>query len=62
MHTDQSPTFRNELFSELSLTAYSKDKNGLVERANQEVMRHLRAMLFDERVHGKWSYEQLLTV
>ena len=37
-------------------TAYSKD---LVERANQEVMRHLRAMLFDARVHNKWSYEQL---
>ncbi len=33
-------------------TAYSKD---LVERANQEVMRHLRAMLFDARVHDKWS-------
>ena len=22
-------------------------------------MRHLRAMLFDSRVHDKWSYEQL---
>ncbi len=40
-------------------TAYSKEENGLVERANQEVMRHLRAMLFDARVHDKWSYEQL---
>ena len=36
-------------------TAYSKEKIGLVERANQEVVRHLRAMLFDD----KWSYEQL---
>jgi hypothetical protein len=40
-------------------TAYSKEENGLVERANQEVMRHLRAMLFDACVHDKWSYEQL---
>ena len=36
-------------------TAYSKEENGLVERANQEVMWHLSAMLFDD----KWSYEQL---
>ncbi len=62
IHTDQGPAFRNELFSELSLlsqvehsfaTAYSKEENGLVERVNQEVMRHLSAMLFDARVHDK---------
>ena len=67
-HFDQGPAFRNELFSELSrlsqvehsfATAYSKEENGLVERANQEVMRHLCAMLLDARVHDKWSYEQL---
>ena len=40
-------------------TAYSKEENGLVEHVNQEVMRHLRAMLFDARVHDKWSFEQL---
>jgi len=62
IHTDQRPAFRNELFSEFSrlslvkhsfATAYSKEENDLVERANQEVMRHLRAMLFDARVHDK---------
>ena len=30
-------------------TAYSSEENGIVERANQEVMRHLRALLFDSR-------------
>ena len=30
-----------------------------MERANQEVLRHLRALLFDCRVHDKWSFEQL---
>ena len=68
IHTDQGPAFRNELFAELTrlskvehsfATAYSKEENGIVERANQEVMRHLRAILFDARVHDKWSYEQL---
>jgi hypothetical protein len=57
IHTYQGPAFRNELFSELS--RLSKEENGLVEHANQEIMRHLRAMLFDARVHDKWSYEQL---
>ena len=65
---DQGPAFRNELFAELTLlskvehsfaTAYSKEENGIVERANQEVMRHLCAILFDALVHDKWSYEQL---
>jgi len=35
------------------------EENGIVERANQEVLRHLRALLFDSRVHDKWSFEQL---
>jgi hypothetical protein len=66
-HFGRFGTLRNELFSELSrlsqvehsfVTAYSKEENGL-ERANREVMRQLCAMLFDARVHDKWSFEQL---
>ena len=62
IHTDQGPVFRNELFSEVArlsavdhsfATAYSKEENGIIKRANQEVTRHLRAMLFDARVHDK---------
>jgi hypothetical protein len=48
----QYPAFRNE-------HSFSKEENGLVERANQEIMHHLRTMLFDARVHDKWSYEKL---
>ncbi len=40
-------------------TAYSSEENGIVERANQEVIRHLRALLFDSCVPDKWSFEQL---
>ncbi len=40
-------------------TAYSSEENGIVEHAYQEVLRHLRALLFDSRVHDKWSFEQL---
>ena len=59
IHTDQGPAFHNELVQELLrlcaiensfATAYSSEENGIVERANQEVMRHLR---------DKWSFEQL---
>ena len=68
IHTDQGPAFHNELVQELLrlcaiensfATAYSSEENGFVERANQEVLRHLRALLFDRRVHDKWSFEQL---
>jgi hypothetical protein len=68
LHTDRGTAFHNELVSELlrmtgteqSLaTAYSSEENGIVERANQEVLRHLNAILFDSRIHDKWSYEQL---
>ena len=71
IHTDQGPAFHNELVQELLrlctiensfATAYSSEENGIVERVNQEVMRHLRALralLFDSRIHDKWSFEQL---
>ena len=58
MHTDRGPAFHYELVEQLlqlsgverSLaTAYSKEENAIVERANQEVLRHLNA----------WSYDQL---
>ena len=68
IHTDQGPAFHNDLVIELVrlcgieqsfATAHSSEENGIVERANQEVLRHLRALLFDSRVHDKWSFEQL---
>jgi hypothetical protein len=33
-----------------------------VERANQEALRHLLALLFDSRAHDKWSFEQLPSI
>jgi hypothetical protein len=68
VHTDRGTAFHNDLIAELlrlsgveqSLTtAYSKEENAIVERANQEVLRHLNAILFDARVHNAWSYDQL---
>ena len=35
--------------------AYSKEENGIVERANKEVIRHLRNIIFDRDVILNWS-------
>ena len=62
--TDQGNSFKNELFDSLvnSLgmehfltTAYSKEENGINERANKEVIRHLKNIVFEKRVANKWS-------
>jgi len=34
---------------------YSHEENAIVERANKEVLRHLRDILYDTKVHSKWA-------
>ena len=67
IHTDQGPAFHNERVQELLrlcgieqsfATAYSSEENGIVALV-KKVLRHLRALLFNSRVHDKWSFEQL---
>ena len=63
--TDGSTQFVNELWDELSLLLgteklesfpYSHQENGLIERANKEAMRHLRAIIFDDKLrYSTWS-------
>ena len=68
IRSDRGTQFVNGLISQLSealltdqelTTAYSKEQNAIVERANKEVMRHLRAMVYDDRVYNQWSTKQL---
>jgi hypothetical protein len=41
--------------SHIRTTPYSHEENGIVERVNKEVGRHLRNILFDNRVTNSWS-------
>ena len=61
--TDGGSQFSNDIINELVqilnsklmvTIAYSKEENAIVERANKEVMRHLRAFIFDERIMSDW--------
>jgi len=63
IHTDRGIALHDEVAEELlrmtgveqSLTtAYSSEEYGIVERANQKVLRPLNAILFDSRVHDLW--------
>ena len=62
--SDNGSQFVNEIITEftkqvqvqhLRTMAYSKEENGLVERANKEVNRYLRDLIYDLRVDSTWS-------
>ena len=67
--TDGGSQFSNEEIKELIrligcehtiCLAYSKEENSIVERANKEVMRHLRALIYEINDNSEW--EDLLPV
>ncbi len=62
--SDRGRQFVNEMIEEVSSLvasnqifsmAYSKEENAIVERANAEVMRHVRGIVFDTKVKKNWS-------
>jgi len=68
IRSDRGSQFCNEIISDFinlcesdhaKTLAYSKEENAIVERANKEVMRHLRAIVFHHRSQRKWSKRQL---
>jgi transposase InsO family protein len=61
--SDNGTQFCNQIVSELikivgaehlTTTPYSSEENSIVERSNKEVIRHLRAMLFDRNNIKEW--------
>jgi len=64
LYSDGGKQYANHIIAELVkllgtthvvTTAYSHEENGLVERANKEVMRYLRAILFDKNIYTEWG-------
>jgi hypothetical protein len=62
--TDNGSQFMNEMFEHLTrefgvthvrTIPYSKEENGIVERANKEVNRHIRNITFDRNITDEWS-------
>lgn len=62
--SDNGTQFANELVTQiydmmdiedLKIHAYSKEENGIVERANKEVKRHLEAIVFHKKLKSKWQ-------
>ena len=64
LRSDNGTQFVNELittFCELyhidhhTIAAYSHEQNGLLERANKQVLNYLRAMVFEKNIISDWS-------
>lgn len=62
--SDNGPQFVNSIIDELLYTlgtehqltlSYSHEENSIVERANKEINRHLRALIFHQNVITRWS-------
>jgi len=41
--------------TDIKTLPYSKEENSIVERVNKEIIRHLRAFVFDEKIIENWS-------
>jgi len=61
---DNGSQFENELIHEIirltgiqqiPILAYSSEENAIVERANREVMRHLRAIIYEKNIISNWE-------
>ena len=64
MQSDQGSEFVNDIIAELARYTgtkqkfnlqYSNEENAIVERCNKEVLRHLRAFVYDSNIIENWN-------
>jgi hypothetical protein len=65
IHSDQGTQYLNELIRGLTtlmgnihtfnIAPYSHELNGIVERANKEILKHLKSIIFEKNVLNDWS-------
>ena len=64
LKSDRGSQFVNDIIEEfiplvgsnhVLTLAYSKEESGIVERANKEVMRHVRALVFEKGMQDEWE-------
>ena len=64
IRSDRGTQFANDTIAELTKLigteqvlnlSYSHEENGIVERENKEVMRHLKAMVLEKDIKPEWS-------
>jgi transposase InsO family protein len=61
--TDNASQFQGEYESTLKVLGirnekihpYSHEENAIVERANREIIRHLRNILYETKIHKEWE-------
>jgi transposase InsO family protein len=63
LQSDNGTQFANKIIEQLTslldinhnkIHAYSHEENGIIERVNREIMKHLREIIFDKRIHADW--------
>ena len=63
LYTDNGPQFRNDLhelvlnflgMDNIKIMPYDHESNGIVERANREVLKHLKHIIYDTYIKQNW--------
>jgi hypothetical protein len=64
IHSDNGPQYVNSIMNTISQrtgvrftrsTPYSHEENGLIERLNKEILRHLRSIMYERKTREHWS-------
>jgi transposase InsO family protein len=65
IHSDRGTQYINDIIEQfikliggtqtLNISSYSHEENAMVERVNKEILRHMRALIFDKKTISDWA-------